>query len=104
MDLYRIEDLRRRGKKYFEFARTPDFSAGVYRIPAGGDDTQTPHHQDEIYYVVAGRAQFTAGRRTVAVSPGNVIFVPAKEAHRFHEVEEDLEVLVLFAPAEDSPH
>src|SRR5205809_805787 len=102
MDVYRIENLRGRSKKYFEFARTSDFSAGVYRIPAGSDDPQKPHNQDELYYVVTGRAQFTAGRRTVAVSPGNVIFVPAREVHRFHEVVEDLEVLVLFAPAEDS--
>jgi len=102
MDVYRIEDLRRPGKKYFEFARTTDFSAGVYRIPAGGSDPQNPHNQDEIYFVVAGRAQFTAGRRTAPVSAGNVIFVRAKETHHFHDVEEDLEALVLFAPAEDS--
>ena len=102
MDVYRIQDLRRRGKKYFEFARTTDFSAGVYRIPAGTEDPQMPHLQDELYYIVTGRAQFTGGRRTVPVSAGNVIFVPAKEIHRFHEVEEDLEVLVLFAPPEDS--
>ena len=100
MDLYRLQDLKRRGKKYFEFARTLEFSAGVYRIPAGGTDPQNPHNEDEIYYVIAGRAQFTAGRRTVSISAGHVIFVPAKEKHHFHDVEEDLEVLVVFAPAE----
>src|ERR1051326_4641465 len=100
MDLYKLQDLKRNGKHYFEFARTPDFSAGVYRLPAGGTDPQTPQNADEIYYVVAGRSQFTAGRRTVSVGAGHVIFVPAREQHRFHNIEEDLEVLVVFAPAE----
>ena len=102
MDLYRIQELRHRDKKYFEFARTADFSAGVYRIEAGASDPQSPHEEDELYYVVTGRAQFTAGRRTVAIEGGNLIFVPAREEHRFHDVEEDLEILVLFAPPEGS--
>ena|SRR5690349_7593412 len=100
MDLYRLESLGRPGKKYFEFVRTSDLSAGVYRIPAGGSDPQTPHNEDELYYIVAGRAQFTAGRQTVSVGAGDVMFVAAKEAHRFHNIAEDLEVLVVFAPAE----
>jgi mannose-6-phosphate isomerase-like protein (cupin superfamily) len=102
MDLYRIQELHRRDKKYFEFARTTAFSAGVYRIRAGASDPQLPHEEDELYYVVTGRARFTAGRRTVAVAGGHLIFVPAREDHRFHDVEEDLEILVLFAPPEGS--
>jgi hypothetical protein len=30
---------------------------------------------------------------------GDILFVAAKEPHRFHEIIEDLELLVLFAPA-----
>jgi hypothetical protein len=29
-----------------------------------------------------------------------VFFVPAREEHRFHDITEDLAVLVFFAPAE----
>jgi len=100
MDLYRLSEMQIPGKQFFEFVRTADLSAGVYRLKAGATDKQTPHKEDEIYYVLAGRADFTAGRRTIKVAPGDVIFVPAKESHRFHDVEEDLEVLVVFAPAE----
>jgi mannose-6-phosphate isomerase-like protein (cupin superfamily) len=102
VDIYRISDVRARGKSYSEFARTSDLSAGVYRLAVGASDTQPTHREDEIYYVVAGRAQFTAGRRTVPVEPGSVLFVPAKEAHKFHDILEDLEVLVIFAPSEGS--
>jgi quercetin dioxygenase-like cupin family protein len=34
------------------------------------------------------------------VSPGSVIFVPAREAHHFEEITDDLRVVVVFAPPE----
>jgi mannose-6-phosphate isomerase-like protein (cupin superfamily) len=38
----------------------------------------------------------------VEVAAGDVLFVPMKEPHRFHDIREDLELLVFFAPAEGS--
>jgi mannose-6-phosphate isomerase-like protein (cupin superfamily) len=34
------------------------------------------------------------------VGPGSVVYVAATVPHRFHTIEEDLEILVVFAPAE----
>jgi mannose-6-phosphate isomerase-like protein (cupin superfamily) len=85
---------------YFEFLRVPAMSAGVYCLPKGSVDTQKPHHQDEMYYVVQGKAHMQVGVEREQVSPGSVIFVEAKTAHRFYDIEEDLVVLVFFAPAE----
>jgi len=34
------------------------------------------------------------------VHAGSVIFVEAEAEHRFYDIEEELEVLVFFAPAE----
>jgi mannose-6-phosphate isomerase-like protein (cupin superfamily) len=88
------------GKRYFEFLRVPALSAGVYVLPAGGTDPQSPHKEDELYYVVRGRARMRAGSEDHAVSQGSVIFVAAKAEHRFYEITEELMVLVFFAPAE----
>jgi mannose-6-phosphate isomerase-like protein (cupin superfamily) len=85
--------------QYLEQLRVPALSVGTYSIPAGGVDDQTPHSEDEIYVVVSGRGSFTAGGRTVDVGPGVTLFVPAGEEHRFHDVTEDMAVLVFFAPA-----
>ncbi len=85
---------------YAEFLRVPSLSVGVYRLPAGANDAQEPHTEDEIYYVVRGRGRFRAGREDTAVKPGTVLFVEAGVEHRFHSIAEDLEVLVVFAPAE----
>jgi mannose-6-phosphate isomerase-like protein (cupin superfamily) len=88
------------GKSYREFLRVPAMSAGLYVLPAGATDHQKPHREDEIYYVVRGRARFKAGTEDREVSAGSVIFVAAQVEHRFYDVGEELEVLVFFAPAE----
>jgi len=89
-------------KRYLEFLRIPALSAGVYVLPAGGTDPQKPHKEDEMYYVVRGKARMRAGTDDQAVSAGSVIFVAAEVEHRFYDIEEELVVLVFFAPAESS--
>jgi mannose-6-phosphate isomerase-like protein (cupin superfamily) len=88
------------GRLYHEFLRVPDLSAGIYVIEAGGSDPQSPHTEDELYYVIAGRASVTVGDETRPVVPGSLIFVAAAVPHRFHDISERLELLVMFGPAE----
>src|ERR1700675_556941 len=88
------------GKSYLEFLRLPAMSAGVYTLLAGGTDPQKPHKQDEMYYVVRGRARMQVGLEDRAISQGSVIFVAAEVKHRFYDITEELVVLVFFAPAE----
>jgi mannose-6-phosphate isomerase-like protein (cupin superfamily) len=87
-------------QSYFEFLRVPTMSLGIYRLPAGSQDMQEPHKQDEVYYIQQGRAEIEVEGDSLLVGPGNIIFVPAFAKHRFKEISEDLEVLVFFAPAE----
>jgi mannose-6-phosphate isomerase-like protein (cupin superfamily) len=90
----------RNGKLYREFLRVPAMSGGLYVLPIGGTDPQRPHHEDEMYYVVRGRARFKAGEEDQEVSAGSILFVAAEVEHRFYDVREELAVLVFFAPAE----
>lgn len=91
------------GKPYLEFLRVPALSAGVYHLPKGGKDGQSPHPEDEVYSVIAGRARFTSGaagaETTIDAKAGSVIYVKRGVPHRFHDIEEDLSVLVVFASA-----
>ena len=88
------------GELYREFLRVETMSAGLYVLEADGTDPQSPHDQDEIYYVVSGRARFASGGAERDVEAGDVLFVPAHEEHRFHSISERLSVLVVFAPPE----
>lgn len=90
----------RSGERYVEFLRVPALSAGLYRLPRGASDGQSPHREDEVYYVAAGRAAMTVGDEEHAVRAGSVVYVRAGVLHRFHDITEDLSLLVLFAPAE----
>lgn len=104
MDAFEISNLQseieRSGRLWLEFLRVPALSAGLYCLPAGGTDPQQPHTEDEIYYVVQGRARFRVGTEDREVAPGAVLFVPARAEHRFHSIGEDLLALVVFGPAE----
>jgi mannose-6-phosphate isomerase-like protein (cupin superfamily) len=100
-DLERIRHAARAaGLEYQEFLREGMFSAGLYRLPAGADDPQSPHEEDEIYHVLAGRAQLEIAGDRHPVGPGSLAFVAKRVEHRFVDIEADLEVLVYFAPPE----
>ena len=96
------QQRRQMGKLYLEFLRQPSMSAGIYELAAGAIDEQQPHTEDELYYVIAGQAFILVGAEDLAVATGALVFVPAGVAHRFHDITEDLSVLVFFAPAEYS--
>lgn len=74
-------------------------SVGRYRLAAGSEDGQSPHDRDEIYYVVAGEGSFTAAGETRKVKAGDLVFVAGKAKHHFHDIEKDLDVLVMFSDA-----
>jgi quercetin dioxygenase-like cupin family protein len=88
------------GKLYREFLRVPSMSAGLYVLAAGATDPQSPHREDEMYYVVRGRARFRAGDEDREISSGDVLFVAKNIEHRFHDITEEIAVIVFFAPAE----
>jgi len=89
-------------KLYLEFLKVPDLSMGLYILPAGGTDPQSPHTEDEVYYVVSGRAKILVAEENRDVQAGSIVYVAKYVAHRFYSIEEELTVLVFFAPAEYS--
>lgn len=104
MAAFELDDVAaeraRRGTRYLEFLRRPDLSAGLYVLAAGDADPQQPHGEDEIYYVVRGRAVIRVANEDRPVGPGSVVYVAARVPHRFHTISEELAVLVMFAPAQ----
>ena len=67
---------------------------GLY-APRGHDD-QSPHTRDELYLVVQGSGWFSNGDRRARFAPGDALFVPAGQEHRFEEFTDDLAVWVVF--------
>ena len=91
------EDRAAHGRPWQEFLRVPELFAGLYEIPAGGEDPQGPHDADEVYHVLSGRAVLMVEDEPHPVRAGSVIYVAKELDHRFVEITEDLSVLVFFA-------
>ena len=106
MQAYELADLISQradsNRLYLEFLKVPDLSMGLYVLPAGGVDPQSPHTEDEIYYVVSGRGKILVAEENRDLQAGSIVYVKKNIAHRFHSIEEELTVIVFFAPAEYS--
>jgi mannose-6-phosphate isomerase-like protein (cupin superfamily) len=89
-------------KLYLEFHKLPDLSMGIYVLPVGGTDPQSPHSENEVYYVVSGKAQIMVADENRHVQAGSIVYVEKNVAHHFHSIEEQLTLLVFFTPAEYS--
>lgn len=85
--------------QYREFLRVPSLSCGVYHLPKGSKDMQTPHDEDEVYFVLEGKATVKVAGEMKQVSSGDILYVKATETHSFFEIEEDMTLLVFFAAA-----
>ena len=101
-----IEDLVARAKAaadgYVNDAVRSDLlNVGVYVLAAGAVDDQTPHAEDEVYYAVRGRARFQCDGKDHPVEPGSLLFVSAGADHRFHNIAEELVLVVFWAPPHD---
>ena len=90
------------GERYLEFFKGDKLSVGIYSLPTGDTDPQEPHTEDEIYYVVSGNGKLKVGDVDRSVKPGSIIFVETGVEHRFHDITENLMVMVVFAPPRGS--
>ena len=106
MDAFHLSNLISQQKDsnepYLEFLKVPDLSMGLYVLPTGGLDPQSPHTEDEVYYVMSGRAKIKVGDEDRDVRAGSIVYVAKNVEHRFHSIDEELRVIVFFAPAEYS--
>ncbi|MBA2691830.1 MAG: cupin domain-containing protein [Rubrobacter sp.] len=59
-------------------------------------DPQTPHDRDEAYVVVSGSGKFVNGGDRHPFGPGDMLFVPAGQTHRFEDFTDDFQAWVIF--------
>ena len=92
-----LEARAQSGEPYHEFLELPSLSCGIYALAAGSKDLQSPHDEDEVYYVISGRARIRVEDEERVVGPGSILYVGALSEHSFVEIEEDTTFLVFFA-------
>jgi hypothetical protein len=102
---FELEELQAdRSRSYAEFVRRPGLSMGIYHLPVGGRTRSTRTRPTRSTWCSR------AGRRSrwrvsgLDVGPGRVVSVDVGADHRFVDVTEDLQVLVVFAPPDHPEH
>ena len=90
------ELLKKQGseQKFIELFRKGDVSIELYAPE--GLDLQTPHLQDEVYFIISGTGIFNLEGERCPFVPNDLIFVPAGKEHRFENFTEDFQTWVLF--------
>jgi mannose-6-phosphate isomerase-like protein (cupin superfamily) len=76
------------------FERPDEISVELY-APVGADG-QSPHDRDELYIIASGTGIFSRGAELVSFAPGDLLYVPAWEPHRFEEFTEGFSTWVIF--------
>jgi mannose-6-phosphate isomerase-like protein (cupin superfamily) len=60
-------------------------------------DRQTPHDQDELYFVQRGSGTLTINGVAHPCKAGDAFFVRARQAHRFSDCSKDFATWVVFS-------
>jgi mannose-6-phosphate isomerase-like protein (cupin superfamily) len=82
------------GEPFAEAMRHGSMSVEVF-APRGRDN-QTPHEQDELYFITSGAATFYLEAKSERVRSGDALFVPARARHHFGDISEDFVTWVVF--------
>jgi mannose-6-phosphate isomerase-like protein (cupin superfamily) len=75
-------------------------SLHYWHLAPGELDTQHPHREDELYYVLGGSGTLIVAGERRPLTAGDVIFVPGGAPHQFVDVAppDGLDLLIFFAP------
>jgi mannose-6-phosphate isomerase-like protein (cupin superfamily) len=92
-----LAEREKSARVVYNIMRVPSMRLLIYALAVGEEDKQTPHEEDEIYYVVKGNATLRVEDQEFPVEPGSILYVPAHAVHKFHSITEALETLVFFS-------
>lgn len=79
-------------------AEAPNFAMRCFTIDAGGF---MPHHTNTVeheQYVLSGRAMVKSGDATFEACAGDVLFMPAGEAHSYETIGDEPYVFLCLIP------
>ena len=69
-----LQSFSDKAVEYQEFLRVPALNCGLYRLEAGAEDSQIPHEEDEVYYVLEGKGRLRTENAEHDIRPGSVLY------------------------------
>ena len=95
-----LSRLAKEGGYFLDFLKVRNLEAGVIVLHPNETDTQEPHSDDELYFVIRGEGWVQMGKKKIRVEEGSIIFIPAGMEHKFYGNDVNLVVLYVFAAKE----
>ena len=75
----------KKGNSYFHtFINKDSLAAGILILQPGEEDTQEPHENDEVYFVISGNGYLKIKNKNYKVSKEKLFFVAKGVPHYFH--------------------
>ena len=91
-----LEKIENSGSYFSTFIDKASLAAGVLLLEPGDEDTQTPHENDEIYFILSGDGFLKIKNKDYEISKNKLFFVAKNVKHFFHGNTEELKVLYFF--------
>lgn len=89
-----LEKLKKESSPFLTLFEHGTLSVEIYKPEKV--DLQQPHPRDEVYVIVSGSGEFLNDGVRTNFRPGDFLFVPAGNAHRFENFSDDFSTWVLF--------
>ena len=91
-----LKKIKNSSSYFSTFIDKESLAAGVLLLRPGEKDTQIPHENDEVYFILAGNGFLKIKDKNYDVSKNKLFFVAKNVEHCFHGNTEDLQVLYFF--------
>lgn len=92
-----IDEIRNSDGYFHTFLNRQNIAAGVLVLQPGEEDTQEPHDDDEVYFVIRGDGYLKIKDKDYEVSEGKAFYVQKKIPHKFFGNKKELAVLYFFS-------
>ena len=91
-----LKKIKNSSSYFSTFIDRESLAAGVLFLRPGEKDTQDPHQNDEVYFILSGNGFLKIRDKDYDVSKNKLFFVAKNVEHHFHDNTEDLQVLYFF--------
>jgi len=91
-----LEKVKKSSSYFYTFINRDSLAAGILVLQAGEEDTQEPHGDDEVYYIISGDGFLKIKDKDYKVSKNKLFFVAKGVEHFFHGNKTELKVLYFF--------
>ena len=91
-----LEKIKKSSSYFHTFINRDSLAAGVLVLQPGEEDMQTPHENDEVYYIISGNGFLKIKDKDYKVSKDKLFFVAKDVEHCFHGNTKELKVLYFF--------